>query len=84
MSQSGTRVWQHGNGTLVIDSVVPEDEGPYWCVVWNETSVAMEMTRIVIIDDVMDAPAVVDSVCVTHHHDWFTLTLSLLLMWMQF
>ena len=44
----GTGIWQNGNGTLVMEHVSQEEEGPYWCVVWNEDYVAMETTNLVI------------------------------------
>ena len=43
---AGSRVWQNGNGSLVIETALMEDEGPYWCVVWDEDGVAMEMTQV--------------------------------------
>ena len=46
MCIAGSRVWQNGNGSLVIEIALTEDEGPYWCVVWDEGGVAMEMTEV--------------------------------------
>ena len=47
---TGTRVWQNGNGNLVLETVLTEDQGPYWCVVWDEDSVAMEKTELIVVD----------------------------------
>ena len=79
---SGTRVWQHGNGTLVIESILPEDEGFYWCVVWGNGHVAMEMTRIVIGDsngELTSPPTMAGSASGLHGY-WLTLTPLILLL----
>ena len=46
MSVSGTRIWQNGNGNLVMQTVLAEDEGPYWCVAWDDGGVTMETTQL--------------------------------------
>ena len=43
---SGTRIWQNETGNLVMQTVLAEDEGPYWCVAWDEGGVTMETTQL--------------------------------------
>ena len=71
---TGTRVWQNGNGNLVFESVLVSDQGPYWCVVWNEGGVTMEMTELVIIDDVIENTPPLESDSITIQCSLFLIT----------
>ena len=75
---SGTRVWQYGNGTLLIEEVWSQDEGLYWCIVWNNKSVAMEMTRLIITEESHPPPATASA---SLHHLYFSVVLLSLIMW---
>ena len=49
VSTNGTRVQQTGNGTLLLETVYVEDQGPYWCVAWNEDDAVVEKTELIVI-----------------------------------
>ena len=49
MSTNSTRVGQTGNGTLLLETVHVEDQGPYWCVAWNEDDTVVEKTELIVI-----------------------------------
>jgi hypothetical protein len=77
-SISGTRVWQNGNGTLVMESVLSEDGGPYWCVAWDEGGVTMETTQLNVV--INDHPVIIMSGSIPLHHHLILRLLILLLI----
>lgn len=75
---SGTRVRQYGNGTLLVEEVWSQDEGLYWCIVWNNKSVTMEMTRLIITEEPHPPPAIASA---SLHRLYFSVVLLSLIMW---